>query len=57
MSKREKFYTCKHSKEVGEIAVYVEPTCPHATKIKGTLVSSKQRCRSCSSYERKEAKR
>ena len=57
MSKKEKFYTCKYAKEVGEIAVFVEPQCPHCTKIQGRLVSSKQRCRSCSSYEKREVKK
>lgn len=49
-----KFETYIHAKEVGEQAVYVYPSCPHQTKIRGTLVSSKMRCRSCGFWEAKE---
>ena len=54
--RKEKFETCSHVKEVGSIAVYVLPTCRNATMIKGTLVSSKERCRKCKLCERKNEK-
>lgn len=42
----EKYKTCKHSTgRVGELIVYVHPTCPRLSMIKGTLCSSKIRCR------------
>ncbi|MFR4430390.1 MAG: hypothetical protein ACLT4D_14000 [Blautia faecis] len=48
----EKYKTCKHSTgRVGELIVYVHPTCPSLTMIKGTLCSSKIRCRECRSWE------
>lgn len=50
---KEKFDTCKHVKEVGQIAIYVHPTCRQATMIKGILVSSKNRCRKCPYWEGK----
>jgi hypothetical protein len=50
----EKFRTCRHAEQVGEIAVYVKPTCPHLNLIKGKLVTSKRCCRSCSRWEAKE---
>lgn len=38
----EKYKTCKHSTgRVGELIVYVHPTCPRLSMIKGTLCSSK----------------
>lgn len=54
--RKEKFATCKHAKEVGSIAVYVFPTCKNATMIKGTLVSSKERCRKCEFWEERSEK-
>ena len=54
--RKEKFETCKHAKEVGSIAVYVFPTCKNATMIKGTLVSSKERCRKCELWEERSEK-
>lgn len=48
-----KYKTCIHSQKVGQIAVYVDPGCPRATMIKGTLVSSKQRCEECRSWKEK----
>lgn len=54
--RKEKFETCSHVKEVGSIAVYVLPTCRNATMIKGTLVSSKERCRKCDFWEEKNEK-
>lgn len=47
-----KYKTCKHSTgRVGELIVYVHPTCPRLSMIKGTLCSSKIRCRECKSWE------
>lgn len=38
----EKYKTCKHSTgRVGELIVYVHPTCPRLSMIKGALCSSK----------------
>lgn len=54
--KKEKFATCKHAKEVGSIAVYVLTGCRNATMIKGTLVSSKERCRKCEFWEKRSEK-
>ena len=52
--KKEKYETCVYVKEIGQIAVYVIPGCPRASKVKGHLVSSKDRCRECRSWEGKE---
>lgn len=50
-----KYKTCKHSTgRVGELIVYVHPTCPRLSMIKGTLCSSKIRCRECRSWEEKK---
>ena len=54
--RKDKFETCRHVKEIGSIAVYVLPTCLNATMIKGTLVSSKERCRKCEFWEGKNEK-
>ena len=54
--RKEKFETCSHVKEVGSIPVYVFPTCKNATMIKGTLVSSKERCRKCELWEERSEK-
>ena len=51
MKRKEKYETCRNVKEVGQIAVYVLPTCHNATMIKGILVSSKTRCRKCEFWE------
>lgn len=52
--KKEKYNTCCHAIDTGNMAVRVTPGCPHATKIRGVLVSSKDRCRNCASWEKKE---
>lgn len=50
-----KYKTCKHSTgEYGQTAVYVHPSCPRLTMIKGILVSSKRRCKECRSWEEKD---
>lgn len=49
-----KYKTCIHSQKVGQIAVYVDPGCQKATMIKGTLVSSKQRCGECRSWKERK---
>lgn len=52
--KAPKFVTCRHVEEIGQYAVYVKPTCPHLSMIRGVLVVSKERCRSCARWEAKE---
>lgn len=54
MEKPEKYETCRHVETVGNIAVYVKPTCPRLSMIKERLVTSKSRCRKCRSWEEKE---
>lgn len=50
-----KYKTCKHSTgEYGQTAVYVHPSCPRLTMIKGILMSSKRRCQECRSWEAKD---
>lgn len=49
-----KHETCKHAIRHGELVVYVTPGCPRADMIKGTLVSSKIRCRECKSWEERK---
>lgn len=49
-----KHETCKHAIRSGQMAVYVTPGCPQASMIKGVLVSSKERCRKCKNWERKQ---
>lgn len=44
---KNKYETCKHVISIGEVAVYVKPSCPCLTIIKGVMVSSKKRCSSC----------
>jgi hypothetical protein len=39
-----KYETCQHVQRVGELAVYTDTGCPRATKVRGTLLSSKMRC-------------
>ena len=53
-----KYDTCIHAESVGTYAVYVKPSCPRASMIKGRMVSSKKRCEECRSYKpRKETLR
>lgn len=50
------FKVCKHVRDIGSMAVYVEPTCKgpvHSPR--GVLVVSKGECRRCCHCERKEA--
>lgn len=49
-----KYETCQHVQRVGEIAVYTDTGCPRATKIRGTLLSSKMRCVECHNWKSKE---
>lgn len=49
-----KHETCKHAIRHGKLVVYVAPGCPRANMIKGTLVSSKIRCRECKSWEERK---
>lgn len=50
----EKYKTCKHSTgNVGELIVYVKPSCPNSSRIRGTLCSSKMRCRKCDRWDEK----
>lgn len=51
---KEKYETCRHAESVGAYAVYVMPTCRRANMIKGTLVTTKNRCRECRSWEGKD---
>lgn len=54
---RAKYETCRHSTgNVGELVVYVKPSCPNYTKIRGSLVSSKLRCRDCEKWEEKDGR-
>jgi len=41
------YETCRYVKTIGQIAVYVEPNCPHAHLLKGYLVTSKKTCEKC----------
>lgn len=50
----EKYETCKHVLSVGRTAVYVGTGCPRANMIRGTLVSTKTRCRQCLRWEGRE---
>lgn len=56
MMSKENYETCAHIKSIGQIAVYVMPSCPQATQIKGYLVSSKERCRRCKVFTEKKEK-
>lgn len=49
--KKQKYNTCIHAESVGVYAVYVKPSCPRASMVKGLLVSSKKRCEECRSYK------
>ena len=53
---KEKYEACAHIKSIGQIAVYVMPSCPQAMQIKGHLVSSKKRCRRCKVFTDREEK-
>ena len=46
-----KYETCQHAQRVGELAVYTDTGCPRATKIRGTLLSSKMRCVECHNWK------
>ena len=48
---KEKYETCTHSESVGQYAVFVKPSCPRASMVKGRMVSSKDRCRGCESWK------
>lgn len=46
--------TCKHSTgQIGQLAVYVLPTCPNMNMIKRRFVTTRQRCRKCRFYKEK----
>lgn len=50
----DKAKTCKYSTgQIGQLAVYVLPTCPNMRIIRGKLVTTRQRCRKCKFYEEK----
>ena len=50
-AKKEKYETCIHSTgNIGQLIVYVKPSCPQLSNIKGTLCASKIRCRKCKSW-------
>ena len=49
-----KHETCKHAIRHGGLVVYVTPGCPRANMIRGTLVSSKIRCRECKKWEERK---
>ena len=51
MEKTEKYNTCIHAESVGQVAVYVKPSCPQGTLIKGVFVSSKKRCEYCQEHK------
>ena len=49
--KKQKYDTCIHAESAGTYAVFVKPSCPRASMVKGLLVSSKKRCEECRSYK------
>lgn len=49
-----KYETCIHAESVGAMVVYVKPSCPRLSIIKGRCVSSKKRCEECKSYKKRE---
>ena len=52
---KQKYETCIHSTgKSGNIAVFVLPSCPRMSLIRGTCVSSKKRCLECRSYKEKK---
>lgn len=50
----EDYEKCKHVQSIGTYAVYVDPGCPKAHKIKGKLVSSRRKCEHCRGGEGNE---
>lgn len=46
-----KYEACQHVQRVGELAVYTDTGCPRATKVRGTLLSSKMRCVECHNWK------
>lgn len=47
--------TCRHSTgKVGQLAVYVRPTCPNMHIIRGVITASRNQCRKCRFYEKEE---
>lgn len=45
--------TCRHSTgKVGQLAVYVRPTCPNMHIIRGVITASRNQCRKCRFYEK-----
>lgn len=44
------FATCAHALEVGSMAVYVTPDCPHGHTIRGKLACLKTDCRRCTDW-------
>lgn len=47
--------TCKHSTgQIGQLTVYVLPTCPNMSMIRGKLVTTRQKCRNCRFYKEKK---
>lgn len=47
--------TCKYSTgQIGQLAVYVLPTCPNMNIIKGRFVTTRQKCRNCRFYKEKK---
>lgn len=51
---KNKYDTCKHVERVGELAVFVHPSCPRLTMIRGAMVSSKLRCEECERWEERK---
>ena len=47
MEELEKYKRCKNMEKVGQVAIFVMPTCPMAMMIKGYFVSTKKRCEHC----------
>lgn len=51
----DKAKTCKHSTgKIGQIAVYVRPTCPNMHIIRGVITASRGQCRRCRFYKKQE---
>lgn len=48
--------SCKHrSGDVGELVVYVHPTCPMMSMLQGRIVSSILRCAECDHWEKRNS--
>lgn len=48
MDEKSRAETCKHSTgQIGQLAVYVLPTCPHMHIIKEKYVTAKTNCKDC----------